>query len=356
MKSQSIALVYLVNRLSETSIPVRLIRGFDGDKYHRIVLCISFTKIKTTDEGLKVYSLLDFHTLVMFLKNYNSIIIHAHHTRSALIGIIIKKLKIIKGKFCFTLHSNYTRYSIFQKLIFSYALKWNDLCIFNSFSTLESVPARYRRKVVTSKVIYNGVEFIDVCESALINRLENLKQLKSLKIGLVGRLESIKNVDLALKVVAELRGREIKIKVDIIGDGNEMNKLKELSSKIGIKDLCEFHGTISHYDVLRKYPEFDVVIILSSQEGFCNVAVEAASQGCALILSDIAVFKEIYRDANVIFADDSDPKRIADLFECRREKLNLAGLIHNVRDSFSFEQMIALYSQAYTQQLNLDCP
>ena len=81
--------------------------------------------------------------------------------------------------------------------------------------------------------------------------------------------------------------------------------------------------------------------MLSRDEGFGFSYLEAASQGCPSVLSDISVFKEIAKDA-ALFANPENPNDIADkiielYFDKNRQKI-LGEAMKKRVDFFSCEK------------------
>jgi L-malate glycosyltransferase len=349
MNQSKITIVFVVDSISETSIPLRLIQGLDLKYFNPIILCVKSSKNRKSERSIlahsvELYYLREINSLLKILKKNQQVIIHSHHTRSSLLVLILSKMRIINSKYCFTLHSHFSRYSFLQKAIFKKILQTSDLRIYNSYSTLYSINQQSNE---THQVIYNGVEFVDFNKTNFDQRLKRIKNFNHLKVGIIGRLEKIKNVDATLMVLSEFSKRNINLEVDIIGSGSQKQVLKDLANTLGIQHFCRFLDVMPHRKVMRLYQTYDIVFILSSQEGFCNVAVEAASQGCLLVLSDIEVFREMYRNNEVIFADNLDPIQIANIIERRRNEIDLFNLSRNIRTSYSFENMVGNYSSFY---------
>lgn len=59
-----------------------------------------------------------------------------------------------------------------------------------------------------------------------------------------GRLTRSKRPDLLLRAVACLRDRKIACCCDVVGDGDELDSLRELADALGIADLLCFHGAL----------------------------------------------------------------------------------------------------------------
>lgn len=347
MVQRIFTIVHVIDTLSETSIPVRLAYGINAKGIETYIFCMKWKKnhIKYKSlEDLKIYYMSDFFNFIIDVINKKQVILHTHHIRGTIFGLLLKTLRLAKMKYCFTLHSHFSRYSRIQKVIFKLALKRFDASVFNSKSTCHSVGDSVRCKSFT---IYNGVKFYKFDETAFLSRMEKFKKLEELSIAIVGRLEPIKNFDISLKIVARLKDAGIKVNLDVLGDGSEYKRLKDLANELNISDICDFKGLIPHDELISMYPDYDVLLILSKQEGFCNVAVEAASQACLLVLSDIEVFREIYDSSDVIFADYNKIDTIIEQIKNEASEKSLLGLSNKVRRKFDFTSHIQKHITLY---------
>ena len=71
-----------------------------------------------------------------------------------------------------------------------------------------------------------------------------------------------------------------------------------------------FLGFIDDYRLIKLYKQAKVNILISRDEGFGFSYLEAASQGCPSVLSDIPVLKEI-AGSSAFFAHSNDPYDLA---------------------------------------------
>ncbi len=115
---------------------------------------------------------------------------------------------------------------------------------------------------------------------------------------------------------------------DISGFPNSSDDSQTLTNFSGIKhpwqkELAEFiketkddkrfifAGFLPDSELIKLYQQATVNILPSRDEGFGFSYLEAASQGCPSILSDIPVFKEIAKN-HALFANSDDPHDLAD--------------------------------------------
>jgi glycosyltransferase involved in cell wall biosynthesis len=88
-------------------------------------------------------------------------------------------------------------------------------------------------------------------------------------------------------------------------------ELKEFFQLIKDDKRFIFLGYVADEDLIKLYQQASLNILPSRDEGFGFSYLEASSQGCPSVLSDIPVFKEIAKDT-AFFANPENPNDIAD--------------------------------------------
>jgi len=112
-------------------------------------------------------------------------------------------------------------------------------------------------------------------------------------IGCIGRFHPVKGQEFlvrACQIVAE-RSRSLNIKVLLIGNGPDEQRLRQLVSSLNLDSVIEFIGTQG--DLQKWYPAIDTLVIPSISESFGLVGVEAASLGLNIVSSDCPSLIEV---------------------------------------------------------------
>jgi glycosyltransferase involved in cell wall biosynthesis len=99
----------------------------------------------------------------------------------------------------------------------------------------------------------------------------------------VGSLIPLKQYDLFLSVICELRKHLPGIRSVICGKGPEEVRLRELIREKGLEDRVILTGERSHEDVLRLMQRCRVFLHPSSYEGFSGVCLEALYAGAHVV-------------------------------------------------------------------------
>lgn len=108
-----------------------------------------------------------------------------------------------------------------------------------------------------------------------------------LRVAFVGRLVPLKGVDMLLEAAAPL-ARVGKLQLDIIGDGPELSKLRQLAIELGIHHAVEFPGWVEHSQLADRLRQSHVFGFPSVREFGGGVVLEAMALGLVPMVLDYA--------------------------------------------------------------------
>lgn len=129
-------------------------------------------------------------------------------------------------------------------------------------------------------MIPNGV---DVSGAALLEPARP----HSFRVGYLGRLVPHKNVDHLIYAASKLRCLGVPLDVDIVGDGPELPRLRELAEVEGVSDRIRFHGALSTQAAQAVLRQCVVFVHPSLKEGGGSLTVlEAFDAGLPVICYD----------------------------------------------------------------------
>ena len=110
----------------------------------------------------------------------------------------------------------------------------------------------------------------------------------------VGRIEPLKGIDVLLEAAA-LLDRSDDIRVLIVGGspGNdaELDRLKALTTELGIESMVTFTGAIKQNELPDYYSAADVFVLPSHSESFGLAALEAMACGAPVVVSRVGGLK-----------------------------------------------------------------
>jgi glycosyltransferase involved in cell wall biosynthesis len=130
----------------------------------------------------------------------------------------------------------------------------------------------------------------------------------------VGRMVSIKGVDVAIQALRILRERGIKQSLTLCGDGPERKAVEEQVEEYGLTDAVAFEGWTDPEDLVRHYSAAEVTLVPSRYEPFGIVALEAIACGCPVVASNVDGLPEAVGDCGLLVPPD-DPDTLADTIE-----------------------------------------
>lgn len=129
----------------------------------------------------------------------------------------------------------------------------------------------------------------------------------------LGRLTSVKGFDLAIQGLGELFRicPDWKWECHLIGDGPELDRLKNLAKDLSIGDRVIFEGKRDYLNAMKMLKLADVVIMPGVMEGWPKVVAEAWVVGSIPLCANAGLLPEIIIDSENGFLFNPDPKSFA---------------------------------------------
>ncbi|MFJ9817437.1 glycosyltransferase family 4 protein [Streptomyces sp. NPDC101151] len=107
-------------------------------------------------------------------------------------------------------------------------------------------------------------------------------------VVLVARMVKSKRIDLVIRAMAEVVRRHPSARLDVIGDGPELARLKALTSHhFGDPAPITFLGHVGQAELVRRYRKAWLLVSASSAEGWGLTVSEAAVCGIPAVVTDI---------------------------------------------------------------------
>lgn len=167
-------------------------------------------------------------------------------------------------------------------------------------------------------VIENGID------SNALNKLAPAPDIRAqaedhIHIGIVGRLEPVKRVDLFIQIAKQLlvKEQQHRLKFHVIGDGKLKSDLIMLAEQLDISEAIVFHG--HRTDSTAAIAALDIVVMCSDHEGTPMTALETLALGKPLVAHSVGGLREILADYPELLIDQHDPdgysKCLSQLFE-----------------------------------------
>ena len=141
---------------------------------------------------------------------------------------------------------------------------------------------------------------------------------EALVVSFVGRIQPHKGPEVLIRATSELVKHtpllRHKLIVNVIGGASganteEVDRLKELSSWLGIDDVVRFAPPVSRKDLPQWYRAADLVVVPSYSESFGLVALEAQACGTPVVATAVGGLRTAVADGiSGVLVDGHDPK------------------------------------------------
>lgn len=238
----------------------------------------------------------NFFKIITVINKYckeNKIDIIAVHHGGIYINLIYMALKRKKGniKFVRYLHSCFENEDGIKgkiyKHIFQRALTKSDLvvCVSNAVKKTHIKNLKLKEEKVT--VIYNGIN-----ERFFSKKFKEEKEKNNVNLIYVGRLEKEKGLDILIDAISIIKSKHNNVNLLIVGDGSEINNLKNEVINKEVNDIVKFYG--KQVDVIKWLDKSDIFIYpVVCEEAFGISVVEAMARGLVPITFNRGGLNEI---------------------------------------------------------------
>lgn len=231
-----------------------------------------------------------------------------------------------------------------------------DLIVANSHAGRDYYIAQGfpRRKI---EVIHNGIDaerFKPDEQAGKKVRSEWGVQPDEKLIGLVGRLDPVKDHSTFLRAAALLVQERKDVRFVCVGDGpaKYRDELHALSVELGLADRLIWAG--AREEIESVYNAFDVLVSSSASEGFSNVIGEAMACGIRCVATDVGDSALMLVGSTGIVVPPSDAHAMADaiLSVMKEDRRYQPATLHEMAvQSFGLERMIRMTEEQLTRVL-----
>lgn len=243
--------------------------------------------------------------------------------------------------------------------LFKYALNKADKVIAFSESTKREVANAYNLDGGRFKTIYTGISVPKLDKQ----EVEKLKKKYNIKKGdfvvlFVGRFDERKGVDDLMYAVNEMRNESVKLL--IVGDGGEGEKMRRLRENLNLEEKVIFTGSIPYENVFGFYGLADVFCMPSKYlrekgniEGLGIVFLEAQSYGVPCIGTNSGGIPEAIEDGKSGFiVPESNPEAIKESILKFMKDKDLYDKMSKyapefVKDKFNWERCVDEHVKLY---------
>lgn len=219
----------------------------------------------------------------------------------------------------------------------------------------------------TSKLtlIRNGIDSHSVITEALTNPLKRSDFYwahDDFIIGAIGRLEPIKSYNLLIDAFAILYHNEsihpqirTRLKLSLIGDGSEKERLITQAKKLGLEKIVHFAGTRT--DAVKFYPLFDCFVLSSRSEGLSIALLEALCFSLPIVSTHQGTTHDVIIDhINGLLVPCNDAHALADALKIlitSHQQIELFRQANrNLVQSYDLAQTTSTYMRLFEETSN----
>ena len=194
---------------------------------------------------------------------------------------------------------------LYKKYVFSRTLSSFDGVLVASADLKKMILQKYKTPAERIHIVTNGVNEIFFQERVI------LKPHTPFRVLAVGRLTVQKRMDRIIYAMKKIR---IPAELTIVGDGEDMKKLKSLTKKQDIKNVT-FVGAKNHQEI-RKYHNWADVFVLPSEKegGMPLVVIEAMAAGLPVVGSNLLGVRDVINGVGVL-VEPAEPTEFARTLE-----------------------------------------
>lgn len=279
-------------------------------------------------------------------------VIHTHMLRPDLYVWFHKKKN--KSFFISTLHQNiydnlkgdYNSFIafIFEK-IWLFMLRKQDVVVVLSDVMKKLYSKKTNLSIVT---INNGRNYNPSLYNSLLNNDNDVAIITSLKskykvMGCHCLLTKRKGINQVIESLLQLED----FALVIIGDGLELENLKQFARNLGVFDRCFFMGFKNDPLVYLNY--CDLYVMASYSEGFPLGLLEAGLSKLPIVCSDISIFRELFSEKEVCFFELENINMLStSIRSCYDNKQSLSKSAFDlINEKYSARIMTSNYFQLY---------
>lgn len=271
--------------------------AFPGNKLRRVIKAFSlFVKyfvqhpkptlasLNFVKYGNEALSLRLFYKVIPFLNDKYDIL-QCHFGPNGNLGIKLKRLGI-KGKIVTMFHGTDVRVLPEKNpRIYDQLFIFGDLFLANSNYTFQ----RLRELGLMSKKLLFHPVGIDINKFSSNCLIKEHREIETIEILTVARLEVVKGISYAIKAIKVIRDQRpnINLRYNIVGEGPEEKKLKKLVTELKLDNCIKFWGGMTQEDVIIRLNNAHIFLLPSLEEAFGTVLLEAQAMNLPIVASSV---------------------------------------------------------------------
>lgn len=294
-----------------------------------------------------------FKELLRLLRLHAPQVLHTHRQKENIFGTIANTLTI-RARSVRTVHGagEHAAQRVSQRMIRALDRWTGNYLQQRVIAVSDDLALKLRSDFSTKKivVIENGVDISAV--RATVKPVDfRLAAPDKVHIGIVGRLDPVKRIDIFLHMAQLLLTEQPTTPwhFHIIGEGALDPALQTLASQLGINSAVTFHG--HRRDSAACLAGLDTVVMCSDHEGLPMTVLEALAVGTPMLAHAVGGLQAVLAEgAGGLLVTDHSPrgyaKALSELLQQDRSRLKTTGLAR-LQEHYSAEANAARVAELY---------
>jgi glycosyltransferase involved in cell wall biosynthesis len=202
------------------------------------------------------------------------------------------------------------------------------------------------------RVIYTGADAGGEFDPATVEPVVERPD-ERLQILFAARLVDQKDPLLMVEVAAALREAGAKFRINVVGEGDLEDQVRERIAELGLEEEVVLHGPAP--GLRGWYPANDVLLLTSTFEGIPVVLFEAMAMGLPIVTPGLPAIREMLgaEEEGVVLPRDSVAGYVEPLARLAQDRAHLAARGAAMREralgQFSVQQMAADHGALYEE-------
>ncbi len=205
------------------------------------------------------------------------------------------------------------------------------------------------------EVVPNAVD-VNLFHPALERPVKKAGEYRLIQVASLNENKAVNNL---IQAVAMLVTQYPGIRVNILGEGPERNRLENLTREYGVARLVQFVGLQTKAQVADWMQASDCFVLTSNWENQPAAVLEALACGLPVVATNVGGLPEIITDENGILTPPGNPKSLAEAVSrvIQSPELYPAHKISELaRQQYSYPVVAARFDACYQQVLGAGKP
>ena len=138
------------------------------------------------------------------------------------------------------------------------------------------------------------------------------------------------------------------IKLILVGDGEEYERIKKMVDLMNLSSTIEFYGKVN--DVAPLLGKADVFVLSSSSEAFPVSVIEAIASGLPIVSTNVGGVSELVGDNGILVEPGNMQQLVSamkELIDNDSERIRMGRLSQKYSEQFDVHKIIAQYEEIY---------